>query len=1105
MKKLLFLLVGGLFCASAYPAIINVPGEQSTIQDGIDAASPGDTVLVASGVYTGPGFDNLHTDGKPILVAGEVDGTILEYESGVSEPIAFNIADGEDTTTVIRGFTISGFETGIALIGASPTLDSLDIDYASVIGIDAGADCGPRIRNSIVHNCEVGMELDAPGADTLIVDHCVVEHCNDNGIVYEAHSSGELSLTVIRNSTIRANPTGLDQTSFGSAPLVVDSCLLDSNEIASTCNLHIMNSEIRDGIDGVKSSREQGHSLIVDDCLLENLTGNVIGRTMDLAVSGTTIQNNPGQVLNGDIMFTDTESDWSFADCNILDNGGGIYIDAPTTFSFSNCTYTGNGAGIYYQSWHVSLAGQRGRAINDISNCVITGNIGDGVYISTTRPDDLVVSGCTIVDNTGIGITVGPVEQDIALSNNLVTFNDGGGIQFDDTLTIASWSLFCHDVWCNDGGNYLGLDDQTGSSDNISANPRFCDPDMDDYTLADNSPCSPDNSECGTLIGALPVACGQITNRWYVSTTGSDVTGDGSESNPLATIQTAIDLSASGDSVLVGPGVFIGEGNEGLHTDGKAILVRGEMATTTIIAADALNAFRIIGTGEDSTTIIRGFTIQGFYNGVFLLAGVSPLLDSLIIEQNTYCGIWAPLGNEPIIRNCEIAYNQHGIYAGRHVRIEDCMIAHHNGTGVKAAEPGGINEVVDGSLLLEPKMHITGCTIRANGLGIGFEESIGPVLGIDSCLLDSNILAVWGEFRITNSTVRDGVDGLSGERDTQAHEFEVENCLFEGMTGSVLIPPYRAAVVNSDFINNPGQILSGDVLLTNLESDWSLVDCQIIGNGGGIYIDAPTSFTMSGCTYSDNGAGIYFYGRDVAVLGGRTDLSYSSLAALAPGDRLNISQCLISGNTGDALTISSQSTTDDPLVTQLTVVNNTGNGITIGSILNIVNITNSIVSDNGAVGIEFEDIGSVGDWFVECNDIWQNGTFNYFGISDQTGLNGNLSEDPQYCDSVVGDFRINTSSPCAAPNNDCELLIGALEANCTCCMNGMRGDINGDLAGPNIQDLTFLVAYFFDAGAPPPCDLEADVNGDLNGPNIQDLTYFVAFLFGGGAPPADCP
>ena len=44
---------------------------------------------------------------------------------------------------------------------------------------------------------------------------------------------------------------------------------------------------------------------------------------------------------------------------------------------------------------------------------------------------------------------------------------------------------------------------------------------------------------------------------WHVSTTGSDSNGDGTYENPFATIQTAIDASSDGDSVLVAVGTYV--------------------------------------------------------------------------------------------------------------------------------------------------------------------------------------------------------------------------------------------------------------------------------------------------------------------------------------------------------------------------------------------------------------------------------------------------------------------------------------------------------------------------------------------------------------------
>ncbi|MEW5993432.1 MAG: hypothetical protein AB1744_03455 [Candidatus Zixiibacteriota bacterium] len=78
----------------------------------------------------------------------------------------------------------------------------------------------------------------------------------------------------------------------------------------------------------------------------------------------------------------------------------------------------------------------------------------------------------------------------------------------------------------------------------------------------------------------------------------------------------------------------------------------------------------------------------------------------------------------------------------------------------------------------------------------------------------------------------------------------------------------------------------------------------------------------------------------------------------------------------------------------------------------------------------------------------------------------------------------------------------------TCCIN--RGNVDGQI-GPggavDVADLTYLVAYLFQAGAMPPCEKEGNVDS-IVGPggqvDVADLTYLVAFLFQGGSSPPPC-
>jgi hypothetical protein len=123
----------------------------------------------------------------------------------------------------------------------------------------------------------------------------------------------------------------------------------------------------------------------------------------------------------------------------------------------------------------------------------------------------------TIVDNEGYrgsGVLIAaqshPILNGNIISNNRkydceYCSNEGGGI-YSESDSVA---ISCCDVYDNEGGNYIGMPDQTGLNNNISQDPLFCPEGYPEYTLHSDSPCSPYmNHNCG-LIGANSVACAQ--------------------------------------------------------------------------------------------------------------------------------------------------------------------------------------------------------------------------------------------------------------------------------------------------------------------------------------------------------------------------------------------------------------------------------------------------------------------------------------------------------------------------------------------------------------------------------------------------------------------
>ena len=98
-------------------------GDFLTIQSALNAASDGDTVLVAPGVYTGPGNKNLNFGGSSVVLAGtgQRDEVVIDCEgSGRGFYIDGNESPVIENLMVTGGDTIKG--GGIYLEGSSPVL-----------------------------------------------------------------------------------------------------------------------------------------------------------------------------------------------------------------------------------------------------------------------------------------------------------------------------------------------------------------------------------------------------------------------------------------------------------------------------------------------------------------------------------------------------------------------------------------------------------------------------------------------------------------------------------------------------------------------------------------------------------------------------------------------------------------------------------------------------------------------------------------------------------------------------------------------------------------------------------------------------------------------
>jgi len=269
-----FLLV--LVTGSAFGEIIHVPGDCSTIQEGIREAVDGDTVLVAEGVYTGAGNRDIRFAGKAITVKSEAgaEATIIDCE-GSERAIhrGFLFFRGEDSLSVVDGFTIQNgycknvpqaWGAGIFCRGSSPTIKNC-IFSGNIAGSGGGISCGNASSPIITHCVFSGNSADVYGAgiwsdrSTPTITNCTFEGntCYDRGsaimcdkaaatITYctftnntATNNAGGImcreSDSIIRHCMITENSVGLIgggiYCQFSDA--IIDCCVVSDNEVTS--------------------------------------------------------------------------------------------------------------------------------------------------------------------------------------------------------------------------------------------------------------------------------------------------------------------------------------------------------------------------------------------------------------------------------------------------------------------------------------------------------------------------------------------------------------------------------------------------------------------------------------------------------------------------------------------------------------------------------------------------------------------------------------------------------------------------------------------------------------------------------------------------------
>ncbi len=151
---LLLLLIALELPASATELLVGQEESYKTIQDAVNAASPGDTIIVARGTYSENVFVN-----KPLTIKSSDGAPSTIVQAAVSNKDVFSLAAND---TRIEGFTVIGLQgsAGISINHASRCVVTNNIAYGNIRGIYLQSSTGNDVSNNNLTNNGYGVYLD---------------------------------------------------------------------------------------------------------------------------------------------------------------------------------------------------------------------------------------------------------------------------------------------------------------------------------------------------------------------------------------------------------------------------------------------------------------------------------------------------------------------------------------------------------------------------------------------------------------------------------------------------------------------------------------------------------------------------------------------------------------------------------------------------------------------------------------------------------------------------------------------------------------------------------------------------------------------------------
>lgn len=531
-----------------------VPDDFATIQDGIDGATNGDTVIVRDGIYT----ERIVLNGRAItLISENGSGTTTISGSGLGGSVV-TVQNGEGPDTVIEGFTITqgyaDFGGGVVIYDSSPTLRNnlissnhcnydgggvyaeygeVNIESCTFISnsssnnyVEGGGAFFKAMTGSISNCVFQGNSLsgtDSKGGgismsgSTLFISNSsfIYNRSNDGGAIYQ--TGGDLSIdggSFQSNSTNRSYGYGGAIVLIGRA--LIENTVFDSNSAANSSSggaiyavgsagIDIFNCEFVNNNSDVHGGAIDAEGLVtIDDCIFdtnESREGNAISLRADavVAVEDSEFVNNGSASVSsyGAIYLYDYNTELQLSRSSFVGNssasGGAIFNGRSNQCIITDCSFKSNSAS------------DNGGAIYStdiitLDNCLLVGNSssqGGAIWSG---------SGCTLISTT--------------IANNTAT--TGSGVWSSSNLTLNSSISWGNDIYANNYGSvsalYSCIEGGLPGIGNTPYDPHFTSGPMGDYYLSTLS--------AGQTVESVCIDRGDPSRDTPHSTTSTDETPD---------------------------------------------------------------------------------------------------------------------------------------------------------------------------------------------------------------------------------------------------------------------------------------------------------------------------------------------------------------------------------------------------------------------------------------------------------------------------------------------------------------------------------------------------------------------------------------------------